>query len=94
MNSLPLKAIGYVLLAGVFSASASAQFQVATPGRDLSYTISTAQLWTDTGIDLQSGDVLQFHATSTANASENCEPAGISGASTAGLRWFPLPPEP
>jgi LssY C-terminus len=91
MKSLFLKAVGFVLLAGVFSAAASAQFQVATAGRDLSYTISTAQLWTDTGIDLQAGDILQLHATSNADPRKNCEPTGISGGTTAGLPLVSAP---
>ncbi|HYM07025.1 MAG TPA: LssY C-terminal domain-containing protein [Terriglobales bacterium] len=82
MRSLSLLAGGVVFLAGVFAVPAvSAQFQVATAGRDYSFTISTAQPWTDTGVDLQAGDVVQIHATSA----DSCDPAGVSGASSAGL---------
>ncbi len=82
MKSLSLLAGGVVLLAGVFASPAvSAQFQIATPGRDYSFTISTAQPWTDTGVDLQAGDVLEIHATSA----ESCDPAGVSGAASTGL---------
>jgi hypothetical protein len=82
MTSFSLTAGGFVLLAAAFTLpAASAQFQIATAGRDYSFTISTAQPWTDTGVDLQKGDILQFHATS----SESCDPAGVSGAAGTGL---------
>ncbi len=82
MKSLSLMVCGSALLVGLFAVPATAaQFQVATAGRDYSFTISTGQPWTDTGVDLQTGDVLQFHATS----SESCDPAGVTGAAGAGL---------
>ena len=82
MKSLSLLVCGSALLVGLFAVPATAaQFQVATAGRDYSFTISTGQPWTDTGVDLQTGDVLQFHATS----SESCDPAGVTGAAGAGL---------
>ena len=82
MKSVSLLAGGVVLLAGVFAAPAvSAQFQIATAGKDYSFTISTAQPWTDTGVDLQAGDVLEIHATSA----ESCDPAGVSGGASTGL---------
>jgi len=82
MKSLSLLVCRSALLVGLFAAPATAaQFQIATAGSDYSFTISTAQPWTDTGVDLQTGDVLQFHATS----SESCDPAGVTGAAGAGL---------
>jgi hypothetical protein len=76
----PLPA-GLFLLAGLFAVPLSAQFHIETPARDYSFTISTAQPWTDTGIDLQAGEVVQVHSTST----EKCDPAGVSGADSNGL---------
>jgi hypothetical protein len=82
MKFRPLMAGGFALLAGMFVVpSASAQFQIATAARDYSFTISTAQPWTDTGVDLQAGDILQIHSSS----GENCDPAGVSGASRDGV---------
>jgi hypothetical protein len=87
MKSLSLLVCRSALLVGLFAAPATAaQFQIATAGRDYSFTISTAQPWTDTGVDLQTGDVLQFHATS----SESCDPAGVTGAA-AGLPVISAP---
>jgi len=71
-----------VLLAGMFNAPAiSAQFQIATPSKDYSFTISTAQPWTDTGMDLHLGEVLRINAISA----ESCDPAGVSGSASTGL---------
>jgi LssY C-terminus len=77
-----LLAGGFAVLAGGFIVPAvSAQFQIATAARDYSFTVSTAQPWTDTGVDLQAGDILQIHSSS----GENCDPAGVSDASSAGV---------
>jgi len=50
-------------------------------GNDYSFNISTSQLWTDTGVDLQVGDVLNI----TASAANKCDPAGVADASNSGL---------
>jgi len=77
-----LSACGFVLLAGVFTVpTISAQFQVSNPARDYSFTISTAQPWTDTGVDLRAGEALQIDSST----GENCDPAGVSGSASAGL---------
>ena len=81
MKCLYLMAGGFVLLAAAFTLPASAQFQIATAGRDYSFTISTTQPWTDTGVDLQTGDVLQIHSSS----GETCDPAGVNGGPGTGL---------
>ena len=82
MKFSSLTAGGFVLLAGAFTVPAiSAQFQIATPSKDYSFTISTAQPWTDTGVDLHLGEVLRINASSA----ENCDPAGVSGSASAGL---------
>jgi LssY C-terminus len=77
-----LTAGGFALLAGAFTVPAiSAQFQIAPPAKDYSFTISTAQPWTDTGVDLQAGERLQI----SASVGESCDPAGVSGSDSAGL---------
>jgi len=50
-------------------------------GNDYSFNVSTTQPWTDTGVDLQTGDVLNI----TASGTQSCNPQGMSGASTQGL---------
>jgi len=49
-------------------------------GQDSTFTVSTSQAWTDTGLDLKTGDVLQISATGT-----TCNPQGVSGSSQANL---------
>ena len=51
----------------------------STAANDYSFNISTTQAWTDTGVDLQTGDVLNI------SASGKCDPQGVSGASAQGL---------
>src|ERR1700687_3910157 len=78
----------FVLLAGAFAVPpVSAQFQIETATRDYSFNISTAQPWTETGVDLQAGDVLQVNSTSTGN----CDPAGVSGGSSTGASVVSAP---
>lgn len=81
------------LLATVLTAQSPAE------GQDYTYTISTTQPWTDTGLDLQTGDSLQIttspsvpdrHAVSGATA---CDPKGASGDTTQSTE-LPLPSAP
>ncbi len=57
--------------------------QPPTPaaGNDYSFNVSTTEPWTDTGVDLQSGDVLNITASST----QNCDPQGVAGTSAQSL---------
>src|SRR5271155_5520250 len=57
-------------------------------GNDYSFEVSTTQLWTDTGVDLQTGDTLEI----TASSSKNCDPQGVDGASAQGLPVASAPP--
>ena len=50
-------------------------------GNDYSFDISTTQPWTDTGVDLQTGDVLDIAASSA----KKCDPLGVSSAPAQGL---------
>ncbi|MGA7908983.1 MAG: LssY C-terminal domain-containing protein [Candidatus Sulfotelmatobacter sp.] len=68
--------------------------------RDFSYIISTTQAWTDTGLDLQTGDVLQIFASGAASSAPDrhavsgmgCDPQGEpAGSPSSGL---PLPSAP
>src|SRR5579863_6626343 len=76
----------------------SASYLVAqsTSASPLEFQVTTAQAWTDTGLDLQSGDVVNISATSsissekhTASTAPVCDPAGLSGAASSGS--LPLP---
>jgi len=63
--------------------------QTSAEGEDLTYTISTSQPWTDTGLDLQSGDSL--HISASRAETSGCDPQGVSGAAQGNL---PLPSAP
>jgi hypothetical protein len=71
------------------SVGAYGQGAAETSSRDLSYTISTSQAWTDTGVDLQSGDSLEITVASPSGNAvpdrhaiglSTCDPNGDSGA--------------
>jgi hypothetical protein len=80
MRSLSLMISG-AAFAGLLSVPfISAQSEAGAAARDYSFTISTAQPWTDTGVDLRTGELLQINSTSA-----GCDPAGVSGAAVTGL---------
>jgi len=49
--------------------------------KDYSFDVATTQPWTDTGIEVQTGDVFDI----TAGGTQKCDPQGVSGASPQGL---------
>jgi hypothetical protein len=51
--------------------------------QDYKFTVSTGQPWTDTGVDLQAGDVLAVAAS--AHSGSNCDPAGVGSATAQTL---------
>jgi hypothetical protein len=79
---------GLAVLVGLFPINVTwAQSEAGAAARDYSFTISTAQPWTDTGVDLQAGQVLQINSSSAAS----CDPAGVSGAASTGLPVVSVP---
>ena len=59
---------------------------VPVSAQDYKFTVSTTQLWTDTGVDLQAGDVISISATPHSGSS--CDPAG--GASSGASQNLPV----
>ena len=51
--------------------------------QDYKFTVSTGLPWTDTGVDLQAGDVLAV--TASPHSGSNCDPAGVGSASGQSL---------
>jgi len=49
---------------------------------DYSFTVSTSQPWTDTGVDLFAGDTLTLTAEAKSGADANCVPQGTSSSSS------------
>jgi hypothetical protein len=85
-----------LLAALVFCASV---LRAQTAPQDFTFQVSTTQTWTDTGLDLQSGDVLEISATPAPSFPPQrhavpgalpCDPKGVS-VQTADL---PLPSAP
>jgi hypothetical protein len=73
----------FVLLALL---SVSAIRTVPAAAQNFSYTVPTAQAWTDTGMDLTAGSVLSI--TATPAATSGCDPAGVQGKAAGNL---PMP---
>jgi hypothetical protein len=73
-----IRALNIVVIASLGVCPGIAQTP-STAANDYSFNISTTQAWTDTGVDLQTGDVLNI------TASGKCDPQGVSGASAQGL---------
>jgi hypothetical protein len=79
-------ALSIVLLATL---NVAARSEALSTPRDYSFTISTTQLWTDTGVDLQAGDLLEISAApapaagGTDASSAPCDPRGASGSTEA-----------
>jgi hypothetical protein len=89
-----------LLLSALLLSASLIGAQSVPTSQDLTFQVAAGQAWTDTGLDLQSGDVVKISATaadsSNAPASSgtpSCTPAGLSsaGAHTADL---PLPSAP
>jgi len=70
----------------VVSVCLSAQLHAQSAGttQEFTFQVSAGQAWTDTGLDLQPGDIVKISATSLADDSGTgatpCDPAGVSGA--------------
>lgn len=70
--------------------------QSAPAAQDLAVRVSAAQVWVDTRLDLQPGDVLKISASAPSSDSAAvpiCNPAGLSGASAISGA-LPLPSAP
>src|ERR1700690_1914241 len=77
-----IRAFRVASLAALALCQGVAQTVPAATGSDYSFNVSTAQPWTDTGMDLQAGDVLNI----TASGSQKCDPQGMTGAASESAR--------
>jgi len=74
---LAIKGLAFsIAMLAHLNASAQSESGAAAAARDYSFTISTTQPWTDTGMDLQAGTVLEISARSVGQSSESCDPRG------------------
>lgn len=72
--------------------------QVTSSAQTYSVHVSTTEAWTDSGLDLQSGDVLELSATASsdqtaASGAPACDPKGVSATVTQ-TASLPLPEAP
>jgi hypothetical protein len=70
--------------------------QVTTTAQNYTVQVSTAQPWTDSGLDLQSGDVLEISAAATPDQPADsgvpaCDPAGVTAAAATSAQTASLP---
>jgi hypothetical protein len=73
-------ALAIAMIANI-NVSAQSDPGVVVAPRDYSFTISTAQPWTDTGVDLETGELLGI--TASPHSSDGCDPRGVSGSGDA-----------
>jgi hypothetical protein len=66
--------------------------QTSSSTQDFSFQVSTDQSWTDTGLDLRTGDVLEISA-SVAEGTHACNPKGMA-TSEANVATLPLATAP
>ena len=60
--------------------------QVVTTAQNITVQVSPAQAWTDSGLDLQSGDVVNLSATASGGSgSPACDPNGVTGIGQSNL---------
>jgi LssY C-terminus len=70
----------------IFCAIVGLVVVASTPlvAQDYKFTISTAQSWTDTGVDLQTGDMIAItSAADHRSGAASCDPAGVATASSS-----------
>jgi hypothetical protein len=81
-SSLPLATL---LLCAVY-----AQAQTTSAAQKATFQVSVTSAWTDTGMDLQSGDAVEISSSASAEGSPACDPKGVSSPSAN----LPLPTAP
>src|SRR5215469_14122993 len=60
--------------------------QSGSSPRQLSFHVSPAPAWTDTGLNLQAGDAVMISAVASGTPQNGCDPAGTgSGGSAASV---------
>lgn len=77
-----------LLIASLVVCSLGALAQ-SSSSQELTFQISSTPQWTDTGLDLQTGDVIKVTAAAASSGSQSCDPNGITGAAATPNR--PLP---
>jgi hypothetical protein len=82
-----------VLVAFLFSCASLFQAQVSSSTQDFIFQVSNAQPWTDTGLDLVSGDAVRISAGGASASAAGAPPCDPKTASGTGAN-LPLPSAP
>jgi hypothetical protein len=87
-----------LLLATLMLCTSQLGAQVTSTAQNITVQVSSAQPWTDSGLDLQSGDVLEISAAGSSDqptpaGATVCDPKGVTGASAQSAA-LPLPSAP
>lgn len=72
-----------VLMVGSILGGVSSAQTTTAPG-DKTIEIEVSQKWSDTGIDLHPGDLLQLSATTAGSGDQLCDPQGVMGLANTG----------
>jgi hypothetical protein len=83
----------FLLFASIVICVSRGDAQVSLTAHDITVQVSPTQAWTDSGLDLQSGNVLQISAAPAESSSAGapaCDPAGVA-ASFSQTATLPLP---
>ena len=77
-----------LLLPALLFLACSIAAQVTTTAQNITVQVSTAEPWTDSGLDLKSGDVLEISAAASrdqpvASGVPACDPAGVTETAAA-----------
>jgi hypothetical protein len=88
---IPSRRILFVLLLSLNVLCFAQTNPQASP--ELSFTISAAQTWTDTGADLSSGDTIKIAAEPKSGSPDACSPKGVTPANASSDK-LPLPDAP
>jgi hypothetical protein len=70
----------WILASALFCVSLPTRAQNGASTAKYSFTISAAQTWTDTGVDLAPGDALTFIAETKSGGESDCNPSGTGAA--------------
>ena len=89
---------GILLLATSLLCASELRAQVTLTAQDITVQVSTGQPWTDSGLDLQPGDVLELSATGSSDQQTGsgppvCDPKGVTGTPVRATD-LPLPTAP
>jgi hypothetical protein len=67
-----------LLLATLLLCACQVQTQTVPTTQNFTFQVSAAQPWTDTGLDLQTGDAVEISPVASSSLASACDPKGVS----------------